>query len=127
MALAFAALCIRTGPAWLAKKIEADRAKYNEREGDWTRLREEIHRLNQRLNEEIERARVEREAQEQENRRCRHELAVISAKLGQEVTERIKLQAILDGMGEIRQAAANASAEVRLDAIDKQKKGDGNG
>lgn len=93
-----------------AKASERDK-EASERDKDWSRLREEIARLEERC------ARIE--AREEE---CRQNLKEVRDQLADEAAERKKLQAIIDGWGEVRQAAANAAAEVRADEAEKAKK-----
>lgn len=110
-------------PGIMQRYNERKRDVAEEKAKDWDRLRGEIERLDKRLNEEIERANKQRAEQEAENERCRHDLRVVSLKLDQAIAHSLKLQAIIDGSGMVRQSAANAAAEVRLDAIDKKDKG----
>jgi hypothetical protein len=74
--------------------------------GDWTRLRAEIDRLDERCDH------LQREVDE-----CRR-------REGEWMTRALQAEALMQGNGEIRQAASIAAAEVRIDAADRKKNGD---
>jgi len=105
IALMAGVMAFKTWPYILERWNERLRDRATERAGDWKRLREEIARLCDRC-----------ERLEARDEECRTNLLAVREDLAAERGERMKLQAIIDGMGEIRQAAANAAAEVRLDA-----------
>lgn len=113
--LLLAVYIVNRWPALMAERTKwwqtRSDAKASERDKDWSRLREEIARLEERC------ARIE--AREEE---CRQNLKEVRDQLADEAAERKKLQAIIDGWGEVRQAAANAAAEVRADEAEKAKK-----
>jgi septal ring factor EnvC (AmiA/AmiB activator) len=113
--LLLAVYIVNRWPALMAERTKwwqtRSDAKAVERDKDWSRLREEISRLEERC------ARIE--AREEE---CRQNLKEVRDELADERAERKKLQAIIDGWGEVRQAAANAAAEVRADEAEKAKK-----
>lgn len=102
-------------PALVGRWIEWRKLKAAEKAADWARLRDMLH-------EERTEAAAFRREQLAENEQCRAALAEVREELAQERAERMKLQAIIDGMGEVRKAAAAAAAEVRLDAVDKAGK-----
>lgn len=93
----------------LATKLYLDRRRLKQLEkgGDWTRLRAEIDRLDERCDH------LQSEVDE-----CRR-------REGEWMARAIAAESALYSQGEVRQAAANAAAEVRLDALDKRKSGDG--
>lgn len=90
----------------LATKFYLDRRRLlqSENGGDWTRLRSEIDRLDERCDH------LQREVDE-----CRR-------REGEWMQRAIAAESKLNSHGDIRQAAAVASAEVRLDAIDQAAK-----
>lgn len=92
---------IRMSPQWMERWLAFVQARRAARDQDMTRLREEVGRLSDRVEQ------LEHKVEECESDRATW------------MSRAIKAEASLDGMGEVRQAAANAAAEVRLDAIDK--------
>ena len=115
---------------------ERVRISVEEKAADWTQLRQEVQdarketqSVRDRLNEEVERADRRAATWAAEHDKCHRELAAVQGKLATEMAERLKMQKIIDGIGEIRQAQSTAVAEVRLDAIDRKRreKDDGEG
>lgn len=138
LAIIAATLIVRTVRDWggiMARWNERQRDKVAERAGDWTRLREEIKHLSNSLQ-------VEREARQADNERCqrdldaerearradhethRKEIDELRDGLAAEKAERVKLQAIIAGMGEVRQRTQEiVAADRAAQAIeDKGKK-----
>ena len=100
-------------PAVMQQWIAHRQAIVAEKDAAWKRLRDEIERyaarqlLSEERHDECERnLAAEREARHLAVTELRDELAA-------EHAERMKFQAILDGHGEVRQAAAAAAAEAR--------------
>jgi superfamily II RNA helicase len=95
-------------PAIMERLNERRRDTAAERAADWTRLRDRLETVEAK-HEKCERdLMAEREQRHKDVSGLRDEIAV-------ERAERMKLQAILDGQGQVRQAAAAAQAEVRAD------------
>lgn len=97
--------------AKLAAQLAREKAINEAKDTDWTRLRDEVGRLSGRV-ETLER-----------------EVAACHDREFEWMSRALRAEAINQGQGEVRQAAAAASAEVRLDARDKsdaaKKKSDG--
>lgn len=108
-------------PAFMAQLLEIKKAAAAEKAADWTRLRDEIIRLDQRFRDERERSDRRQEAQELENEKCRRDLAELRDEHANEKAERVRLERLMLAEGEIRQAGASAAAEARADAADKAK------
>lgn len=94
--------------------------RWNERRRDratieadqYERMDSRVQRLEKREEECREELAAEREGRHRDVSALRDELAA-------EKAERVTLQAIIQGQGEVRQAAAAAAAEVRLDEAKK--------
>lgn len=84
-------------PALVGRWIEFRKLKAAERGADWRRLREERNHYHDLLRE------------------CEQERALLQHRA-------VTAEAALQGYGDVRQAAAAAAAEVRLDAADKARK-----
>ena len=118
MALAFVGgvitAAVKISPAWVERMNERARDKAAERSEDWKRLREEIGRLADRVKTLEDTCDVlARKVRDCEDREANWMRRAIQA------------EAALQGQGEVRQAAAAAQAEIRLDASDKAKKAAG--
>lgn len=98
---------VRAWPAIMAKVNEAKRDTAAEKAGDWTRLREEIVRLDERL----DKLQIEVDA-------CHDEK-------GEWMARAIKAEALVQAKGEIRQRAAAVVASDRL--ARKAEEGGGGG
>ena len=100
-----------------AEEVAKRKAAAEEKAADWDRLREEVSRLAERHDECERNLATEREARHLAVSQLRDEVAT-------ERAERMKLQAILDGHGEVKQAAAVAAAEARRDEAEKTRRAD---
>lgn len=101
-------------PAVMQQWIARRQAIAAEKDAEWRRLSDEVTRLAARHDECEDKLAAEREERHQQVSELRDELAA-------ERAERTKQQAINDGRGEVRQAAASAAAEVRLDELSKRQ------
>lgn len=103
---------VRTRPLIIRALSERHRDREVAETADWARLRDEIGRLDQRIKN-----------LEEENERCRKDLADVRDKLSSERAERLRFERLLQASGEIKQAEAIAAAEVRRD-MRQQPEGD---
>lgn len=94
-------------PAVMQQWIARRQAIAAEKDAEWKRLRDEVVRIDGRCDF------LQREVDE-----CRE-------REGKWMSRALTAEAIVQGHGEVRQAAAAASAEARLAEIDRNKKGDG--
>lgn len=103
---------VRAWPAIMAKVNEAKRDTVTEKAGDWTRLREEIARLDAR----IDKQQIRIEEQQIEIDACHDEK-------GEWMTRAIRAEALVQAKGEIRQRAAAVVASDRLARKEEEKDG----
>lgn len=110
IACAVVVTLVRAWPLIMERVNEARRDRATIRTGEMERMDARIRRLEDRCTE-----------LEDEKDECRRQLEGVRDELAAERAARMKLQAIIDGRGEVNQAAAVAAAEVRLDAEAKAK------
>jgi len=105
---------IRFSPQWLDRWLAFAQQRRAAKDQDLTWLRDEVGRLAARV-----------KTLEEESVGWRNKVHEVEEDRSKWMTRAIKAEAALDGLGEVRQASANAAAEIRLDAISKEKKGGG--